>query len=81
MLAIETERLPVLWDADFLYRTAPERRGAERFALCEVNASCVSPFSACGASGRSEGCREPSGREAATFNRRRLTAIGDFLPT
>jgi hypothetical protein len=37
------ERLPLLWDLDFL---RGERRdgAAERYVLCEVNASSVSPF-------------------------------------
>lgn len=43
ILSIATDDLPVLWDADFLYRTRQiQERG--RFALCEINASCVSPF-------------------------------------
>ena len=44
LLAIETAHLPVLWDADFLYRSLPRQGRAGRFALCEINASCVSPF-------------------------------------
>ena len=44
LLAIETAQLPVLWDADFLFRSSPRRGRAGRFALCEINASCVSPF-------------------------------------
>lgn len=45
VLSIATRDLPALWDADFLYRTRQvEERG--RFALCEINASCVSPFPA-----------------------------------
>ena len=40
---IETGALPVLWDCDFLLgpRTAS---GADTYVLCEINASCVSPF-------------------------------------
>ena len=42
ILDLETNSLPALWDADFLYR-ATGGKGA-RFVLCEVNVSCVSPF-------------------------------------
>jgi len=41
--AIETTALPALWDCDFLLgpKTAS---GADTYVLCEINASCVSPF-------------------------------------
>lgn len=42
LLGISPDRLPILWDADFIRR--PGSRGAEDLALCEINASCVSPF-------------------------------------
>lgn len=45
-LSLETPMLPALWDADFLYRRTPSKRGS-RYALCEINASCVSPFPYC----------------------------------
>jgi glutathione synthase/RimK-type ligase-like ATP-grasp enzyme len=40
---IGTDALPLLWDCDFLLgpRTAS---GADTYVLCEINASCVSPF-------------------------------------
>ena len=40
---IETGALPLLWDCDFLLgpRTAS---GVDTYVLCEINASCVSPF-------------------------------------
>jgi hypothetical protein len=42
-LRIETRDLPVLWDADFLYGPkTPE--GDDSFVLCEINASCVTPY-------------------------------------
>jgi hypothetical protein len=43
LLGIDTRDLPVLWDADFLYgpRTAA---GEDSFVLCEINASCVTPY-------------------------------------
>jgi hypothetical protein len=41
-VALPRERLPLLWDCDFLLG---ERDGsAERYVLCEVNVSSVSPF-------------------------------------
>jgi hypothetical protein len=43
LLGLETPRLPALWDADFLHRRQRSDRGS-RYALCEINASCVSPF-------------------------------------
>lgn len=42
LFAIETQRLPVLWDADFLLR--PQPVSGSRYDLCEINVSCVSPF-------------------------------------
>jgi hypothetical protein len=43
LLRISADELPVLWDADFLY--GPEDpSGADTYVLCEINASCVSPF-------------------------------------
>lgn len=44
MLGLATERLPALWDADFLYRAPAEVARQGRFVLCEINVSCVSPF-------------------------------------
>lgn len=44
ILEIETDRLPALWDADFLWRPEAEWQQRGRFVLCEVNVSCVSPF-------------------------------------
>ena len=43
LLEIETEALPVIWDADFLYgpKTAA---GEDTYVLCEINVSCVFPF-------------------------------------
>ncbi|HEX2381646.1 MAG TPA: Cj0069 family protein [Acidimicrobiales bacterium] len=40
---IPTDRLPVLWDADFLLGPkTPD--GNDTYVLCEINASCVTPF-------------------------------------
>jgi len=42
-LEIPTERLPAIWDADFLYgpKTAD---GEDTYVLCEINVSAVFPF-------------------------------------
>jgi hypothetical protein len=42
-LGIHQEELPLLWDCDFLYGETA-RDGDERYVLCEINASCVTPF-------------------------------------
>lgn len=42
-LDLPTSALPVLWDADFLFR-APDDIARTRFVLCEINVSSVSPF-------------------------------------
>jgi hypothetical protein len=42
-LALERSRLPVLWDADFLF--GPKTMdGEDTYVLCEINASCITPF-------------------------------------
>ena len=47
-LNLPRERLPLLWDCDFLLGEpgtgGPDREGKDRFVLCEVNVSSVSPF-------------------------------------
>lgn len=40
---INTDSLPVTWDADFLYGPKTER-GEDTYALCEINVSAVFPF-------------------------------------
>jgi hypothetical protein len=42
-VGLSRERLPLLWDADFLFGE-PTLRERERWVLCEVNVSSVSPF-------------------------------------
>ncbi len=37
------ERLPVIWDADFLLGP-PADDGTDTYVLCEINCSCVTPF-------------------------------------
>jgi hypothetical protein len=36
-------RLPLLWDCDFMFRE-PGEGGRQRYVLCEINVSSVSPF-------------------------------------
>ena len=43
VLDIETERLPALWDCDFLLGPKLES-GEDSYVLCEINVSSVSPF-------------------------------------
>jgi hypothetical protein len=43
LLEIETEDLPVLWDADFLLGPKDET-GGDTYVLCETNVSSVAPF-------------------------------------
>jgi hypothetical protein len=43
LLDIHTERLPVLWDCDFLL--GPKNAsGEDTYVLCEINVSSVAPF-------------------------------------
>lgn len=46
ILGLTAPDLPALWDADFLYRHKTSDP-AVPFALCEINASCVTPFPDC----------------------------------
>lgn len=42
-VTLPREQLPLLWDCDFMFgEPAPD--GGERFVLCEINVSSVSPF-------------------------------------
>jgi hypothetical protein len=42
-VGLARERLPLLWDCDFMLGE-PGADGVERFVLCEINVSSVSPF-------------------------------------
>ena len=43
ILALDESSLPALWDADFLL--GPKTlSGEDTFVLCEINASCITPF-------------------------------------
>ena len=41
---IKTEMFPVIWDADFFINKINTENTSEKYSLCEINASCVSPF-------------------------------------
>ena len=41
---IQTEMLPVIWDADFFINNVNAEKTSEKYSLCEINVSCVSPF-------------------------------------
>ena len=41
---LHSEELPVIWDADFFINKINCENAAEKYSLCEINASCVSPF-------------------------------------
>jgi hypothetical protein len=41
---IENEMLPVIWDADFFINKINTENTREKYTLCEINVSCVSPF-------------------------------------
>jgi len=43
MLEIETDRLPLLWDCDFMFGPGDASDG-DSYVLCEINVSSVSPF-------------------------------------
>lgn len=42
LVDVERPRLPLLWDADFLY--GPSTEDGDSYVLCEINVSSVSPF-------------------------------------
>jgi len=41
---LSDEELPVIWDTDFFINKFSSENAAEKYSLCEINASCVSPF-------------------------------------
>jgi glutathione synthase/RimK-type ligase-like ATP-grasp enzyme len=42
-LGLGVDDLPVLWDCDFLFGP-PTSAGEDTYLLCEINASCITPF-------------------------------------
>jgi hypothetical protein len=43
-LSIDKKMLPVIWDADFFINNPNSDNASEKYTLCEINVSCVSPF-------------------------------------
>lgn len=43
-LGVAPDRLPVLWDADFMLGEAGADAAQERYVLCEINVSSVAPY-------------------------------------
>lgn len=43
-LEIANELMPVIWDADFFINHVNSNIAHEKYSLCEINVSCVSPF-------------------------------------
>jgi glutathione synthase/RimK-type ligase-like ATP-grasp enzyme len=41
---IEDDRLPIIWDADFFINKINSENAGNKYSLCEINASSVSPF-------------------------------------
>jgi len=41
---VTDEMLPVIWDADFFINDVNNENTSRKYSLCEINASCVSPF-------------------------------------
>ena len=42
--SITDDRLPVIWDADFFINDVNGQSTPDKYTLCEINVSCVSPF-------------------------------------
>ena len=40
----KNEIMPVIWDADFFINSINTEKTNEKYTLCEINVSCVSPF-------------------------------------
>ncbi len=43
-LSITEDMMPVIWDADFFINKINSPTAVEKYTLCEINVSCVSPF-------------------------------------
>ena len=41
---VSNEMLPIIWDADFFINSVNNENVNEKYSLCEINVSCVSPF-------------------------------------
>lgn len=42
--SIKDEMMPAIWDADFFINKLNTENSKEKYTLCEINVSCVSPF-------------------------------------
>ena len=42
--SIPDEKMPLLWDADFFIKNVNAQENGQKYILCEINVSCVSPF-------------------------------------
>lgn len=42
--SLENHMMPVIWDADFFINKINNEQTNKKYSLCEINASCVSPF-------------------------------------
>jgi hypothetical protein len=44
LTGVENDKLPVLWDADFFINNVNTENTRQKYSLCEINTSSVSPF-------------------------------------
>lgn len=44
LTGVPTGMLPVIWDADFFINKINTEETSQKYSLCEINVSCVSPF-------------------------------------
>ncbi len=44
LTSLKNDMMPVIWDADFFINTINTENTKGKYSLCEINASCVSPF-------------------------------------
>ena len=42
--SISNEQMPLLWDIDLFINDVNTKNTEEKYTLCEINVSCVSPF-------------------------------------
>ncbi len=70
LLEIDTNSLPVIWDADFLYGPKTEA-GEDTYVLCEINVSSVYPFpeGAVGRIAQAAVARMPSAKRSSVKRR------------
>jgi hypothetical protein len=44
IVSLGNDRMPAIWDADFFINNVNTDKSGEKYTLCEINVSCVSPF-------------------------------------